>query len=99
MAISREKFEQLGGFDEEFMVCGSDVELGLRAYHKGWYSVMCAEVRLTHFESKTRTPNIPEGDFTQSALKYAPYRVDQVDPFFNQNLSLNYTQPRIGLDR
>lgn len=98
MAISREKFVKLGGFDEEFIVCGSDVELGLRAHAAGYFNVMCAEVKLTHFESKTRTPHVPEQDFIQSDLKYAPYRLDKVDPFYNLNLSMKNNRPTIELE-
>lgn len=92
-AITREKFELLGGFDESFIICGSDVELCLRAYRHGYFNVMCAEARLYHYESKTRTPHVPEEDFKQSDVKYAPYRVHKVDPFYNPNLSLAKTMP------
>lgn len=93
MALSRERFQYLGGFDESFIICGSDVELGLRAHQQGLYNVLCAEARLYHLESKTRTSFIPEEDFRQSALKYEPYRTQQSDPFYNPNLSLVGTIP------
>jgi len=95
MAISRERFRQLGGFDETFTICGSDVELGLRAHRQGFYNVLCAEARLYHLESKTRTSFIPEQDFQQSALAYEPFRTQQCDPFYNPNLSLAGTTPRV----
>ncbi len=98
MAISREKYFQLGGFDEEFVICGSDVEIGLRAHAKKLYNIMCAEAKLIHFESKTRTSHIPPEDFILSEQKYKPYRVDQVDPFFNPNLSLKSTRPTIEME-
>lgn len=94
-AIERSKFDELGGFDEAFQICGSDVELGLRAYREGRYNVVCCEARLIHFESQTRTPNVPQNDFEQSDLKYRPWRVDAVDPFFNPNLSLMSTLPTL----
>lgn len=97
MALSRERFKLLGGFDEAFIICGSDVELGLRAHSQGFYNVLCAEARLSHLESKTRTSFIPEEDFRQSALKYEPYRTQQRDPFYNPNLSLVGTTPAVQL--
>ncbi len=96
LAIQRSKFEQVGGFDEEFIVCGSDVELGLRIQKRGYWNVLCTEARLYHWESKTRDPsNIPESDYARSAEKYRPYREEEVDPFFNRNLDLSSTAPMI----
>ena len=93
MTISREKFNLIGGFDEEFIICGSDVEICIRSYNHGLYNIMCAEAKLFHFESKTRTPFVPKNDFDQSELKYAPYRIAVTDPFYNPNLSLASTKP------
>jgi GT2 family glycosyltransferase/uncharacterized coiled-coil protein SlyX len=95
MAVTREKFDALGCFDEEFMLCGSDVELGLRAHRRGLFNVLCAEAWLYHYESKTRSPYVPESDFVQSEEKYAPYRCSLTDPFFNPNLSLDNTTPTL----
>jgi len=96
MAISKEKFLKLGGFDEEFVICGSDVEICLRAFKAGYLNVLCAQARLYHYESKTRSPHVPDGDFKQSDIKYAPYRVSQTDPFYNPNLSLSSTTPKLN---
>jgi GT2 family glycosyltransferase len=86
MAISRRTFDQLGGFDEAFIVCGSDVEICLRAFHGGLRNVYLPEARLIHHESKTRDPRaIPENDFVLSARAYSPYR-ENGDPYFNRNL-------------
>jgi GT2 family glycosyltransferase len=86
MAIAADKFRQLGGFDESFIVCGSDVELCLRAYRRGLVNVYVPESRMIHHESKTRDPRaIPETDFVRSAEAYAPYRTEG-DPYFNPNL-------------
>jgi GT2 family glycosyltransferase len=94
MVIERAKFDLLGGFDEEFIICGSDVELGLRAHHAGLQNVFLAPVRLYHHESKTRGPQVPENDFVQSARKYAPYR-DGGDPFYSPHLDPSFTTPTI----
>jgi GT2 family glycosyltransferase len=95
MAMTRTKFDQLGGFDESFIICGSDVEICLRAVKAGFYNVMCADARLYHFESKTRSSYVPKNDYEQSILKYAPYRVERTDPYFNPHLSLQFKTPRI----
>jgi GT2 family glycosyltransferase/2-polyprenyl-3-methyl-5-hydroxy-6-metoxy-1,4-benzoquinol methylase len=95
-AISTDRFQLVGGFDEDFVVCGSDVEICLRAHSLGWYNVVIGEVRLFHFESKSRDPaKIPQIDFDLSALKYEPFRTKTVDPYFNPNLSLTTTTPML----
>jgi glycosyltransferase involved in cell wall biosynthesis len=93
VAVATERFDALGGFDEAFEICGSDVELGIRAHKRGLLNVYMPAARLLHLESKTRSPHVPEVDFQQSALKYAPYRLEG-DPFFNPNLDLSATSPR-----
>jgi glycosyltransferase involved in cell wall biosynthesis len=92
VAISRAAFDALGGWDEAFEICGSDVEIGIRAHKRGLQNVYLATVRLYHHESKTRSSFVPEVDFIQSDLKYAPYRLG-LDPFFNANLSREHSSP------
>jgi hypothetical protein len=85
VAIATSRFDELGGFDEAFEICGSDVELGIRAHNRGYQNVYLPDVQLYHLESKTRSASVPQNDFEQSSLKYAPYRI-QGDPFYNPNL-------------
>jgi O-antigen biosynthesis protein len=96
LAISRTKFDLLGGFDESFVICGSDVELCLRAHRAGLLNVYVPEARVIHHESKTRDPRaIPEQDFVRSAKAYEPYR-SQGDPFYNPNLDRMSPTPALG---
>jgi hypothetical protein len=74
------------------------VEFCLRAFKRGLFNVVCAEARLLHFESRTRSPEIPENDFHQSERKYRPYRTEAIDPFYNPNLSLASTRPALAQD-
>ncbi|GMV28326.1 MAG: hypothetical protein AMXMBFR59_04510 [Rhodanobacteraceae bacterium] len=86
MAIAAGKFRALTGFDEEFIVCGSDVDLCLRAHRAGLRNVYLPEARLYHYESKTRDPRaIPEIDFVRSAQSYGEFRTVG-DPMYNTNL-------------
>lgn len=95
MAIERRKFDRIGGFDESFIVCGSDVELCLRAYQSGLSNLYVAESVMLHHESRTRDPTaIPESDFIRSAETYAFYR-EYGDPLFNVNLDIMSTSPRL----
>jgi GT2 family glycosyltransferase len=96
MAISRKTFEALGGFDESFVICGSDVELGLRAHRRGLWNVYVPEAVLIHHESKTRDASkVPAGDFIRSDEAYGAFR-HAGDPFFNPNLDWSSTSPALG---
>ena len=93
MAVSRKTIEKIGGFDETFVICGSDCELCIRAHERGLFNLYDASVRLYHLESKSRDSFIPEIDFKRSYDCYTPYR-ENGDPFYNCNLDMNSTTPR-----
>lgn len=86
MMIDHEKFDEVGGFDERFTVCGGDVDLGLRLHERGLWNVMTPYARLIHRESATRRRIPPASDVVQSHRAYAPY-LRSGDPFFNPNLT------------
>ena len=93
MAVSREHYLDIGPFDEEFIICGSDVEICIRAYEKGYFNIIDTHVKLFHLESKSRDSYIPEEDFKKSFEAYSHYR-ENSDPFFNINLDIQSTIPR-----
>jgi len=93
MAISRDTIQKIGNFDESFIICGSDVEICIRAYEYGLFNRYDANVQLYHLESKSRDSYIPEIDFEKSYECYAPYR-ENIDPFFNINLDNNSIVPK-----
>ena len=93
MAVSRKTIEKIGLFDESFIICGSDVELCIRAYEQGLYNRYDANVKLYHLESKSRDTYIPEIDFKRSYEVYTPYR-ENIDPYFNINLEKDSVIPK-----
>jgi GT2 family glycosyltransferase len=86
LAVSRKRFNELGGFDEKFIICGSDVELSIHASQLGYFNIFLPNVTLYHLESKSRDSYIPQNDYERSYKCYAPYR-NNGDPFYNNNLS------------
>lgn len=90
MAISKSTILRIGGFDEDFIICGSDIEICIRAYYAGLNNIYDPNVLLYHYESKSRDSYIPEIDFKMSYEAYRTYR-EEGDPFFNENL--DYTSP------
>lgn len=97
MMMRRALFAELGGFDERFILCGSDVEICLRALESGYRNVVTPHARLTHYESKTRDPrDIPKSDFQRSFEAYEPY-LRRGDPYYSPQLSLKgpIPEPRL----
>ncbi len=95
MAISRETIEKIGVFDENFIICGSDVEICVRAIQKGYRNVYDPYVKLYHFESKSRDSYIPPVDFEMSDKMYQVYR-EKGDPYFNRQLDSYSCVPRMA---
>jgi GT2 family glycosyltransferase len=87
LAIERAKFELIGGFNEEFEITGSDLELGLRLHSAGYRNVWNPEVQLVHVEKATRgIGSIRTRHVHQSEHRYEPFLGS--DPFYNAQLSL-----------
>ncbi|MGN0342939.1 MAG: glycosyltransferase [Roseburia sp.] len=91
MAISRKTIQEIGTFNEDFQICGSDIEMCIRAYEHGLYNVYTPFVRLYHYESKSRSSYIPKIDFEMSAKVYKPYLGK--DPFYNGQLDYSQSKP------
>lgn len=90
LAIMRENFEQVGGFDERFVLCGNDVALGLSLVTHGFRNICSPMNGLHHLESVTRgneSSAIPMGDFYASWWKYQPW-MRGGDPYYSPRLSL-----------
>jgi O-antigen biosynthesis protein len=86
LMVRREVFEQVGGFQEEFQLCGSDVEFCLRVRALGYRIVCNPFAQLRHAESATHHGAIPAQDFTVSLKYYEPV-LGAGDPYYNPNLS------------
>ena len=94
LTISKKVIEKIGGFDEKFIICGSDVEISLRARKYNLNNVYNSKVRLYHLESKSRDSYIPPIDFEMSKIHYHEY-LENGDPYYNSQLDLESTSPRI----
>ncbi|MBC2704930.1 glycosyltransferase [Desulfobacula sp.] len=94
LGISRKVFDEVDGFDEDFIICGSDVEIALKTLKKGYVNVYNPYVNLYHLESKSRTAYIPDKDFEMSKKAYADFKKNG-DPYYNVNLSLESLNPAL----
>ena len=97
MAISRKTLDKIGYFNEDFIICGSDVEICIRAYENGLYNVYTPFTKLVHLESKSRDSYVPPVDFRISKIFYKKYW-ENGDPFYNNNLSRNSFKPKLKTD-
>lgn len=99
LMITRKLFEQFGGFDEEFQVLGSDIDLGIRLYESNFRNVFTPFARLkirdiSHELSMSTDIDQQLIDYIRFYKKYKKY-ILQNDPYFNKNLSLIHTVPTI----
>ncbi len=94
LAVSKKTLEMIGRFDERFIICGSDIELGIRAHRRGLFNIYDPHVKLYHYESKSRDSYIPEIDYKLSYEAYTPYRVGG-DPYYNSNLDYDVFYPKV----
>jgi GT2 family glycosyltransferase/glycosyltransferase involved in cell wall biosynthesis len=95
VAVRREVFEKIGGFDELFVLCGSDVVLGLDTRFLGLRNVVSPMVRVRHLESVTRGTSVPSGDFFASYWRYQKY-LRGGDPYFSPQLSNRTGAPQLA---
>jgi GT2 family glycosyltransferase len=93
LAIRRETFEAVGGFDERLAVAFNDIDLCLRLRAAGKLNLYVPHARLYHFESKTRGADAGGARAKRFAeemrLLQRRWRIGEIDdPFYNPNLTL-----------
>jgi len=87
LMIRRDLFEKIGGLDESFVLCGSDVELCLRVRRTGKRIVCTPFAGVLHHERATRSGYDDPNDVFASFWRYQSALFGG-DPYFNPNLSL-----------
>ena len=105
LAIEREKFFSVGGFDEKHLsVAFNDVDLCLKLTEKHLRNLYLPQVILKHHESYSRgLEDTPEKQKRfQREIKFMQHRWGPLlknDPSFNQNFSLQFEQFELGNPR
>jgi len=94
VAIRRTHFEEVGGLDEAFILCGSDVVMGLDQIIRGRRNVVVPFDTVRHFESLTRGTSVPAEDFYASYWRYHPW-LQGGDPYISPNVSRMSPVPRL----
>ncbi|MFV0394650.1 MAG: glycosyltransferase family 2 protein, partial [Coprobacillaceae bacterium] len=93
LMISKTKFKEVGGLEEELMVAFNDVDFNMKLLEKGYYNLFVPQIELYHHESKSRGLDttdekykrfLSEHDFMHN--KWGNKLIQ--DRFYNKNLSL-----------
>jgi GT2 family glycosyltransferase len=94
MMVRRDVFEQVGGFDESLTLAFGDVDLCLRIIDAGYRIVYTPDVKLIHYEGRSRGKYIPKQDLL-AKRDYFREKIKQGDPYYNPNLSRAWRIPTI----
>lgn len=95
LMMTAQKFDEIGGFDENLSVAYNDVDLCYRLYEKGYYNVLRNDVMLYHHESVSRgSDDVSEEKQNRQwkereILEEKHPNLRGKDPFYNINLTNN----------
>lgn len=95
MMMRREVFEEVGGFDEDYILVFSDVAICLESVRKGYRNVFTPFARLHHYEGRSRADSVPERDL-KLGYEQMRERVEAGDPYFNPNLLYSTRMPHLA---
>lgn len=87
LLVSRAKFDEVRGFDEELAVVGNDVDFCLRLRQKGYRNIWTPRCTLIHHESISRESIVPREDEQALWRRWGELFLAG-DPYYNPNLTL-----------
>lgn len=96
-AISREKFHEMGGFDETLSVVLNDVDFCLRLWEKGYLNLYIPEVSLTHKEMASRGNNPDVKNISKFRQRWDRLILGG-DPYYNKFISTKHIDFRVSID-
>ncbi len=90
--VSRKKYNEVGGLEEDLMVAYNDIDFNLKLLTKGYYNIYIPQVELYHYESKTRGLDTTTEKYKkfleeQNYMKKKWKKYIDNDPFYNCNFS------------
>lgn len=97
LAVRKDVFDEVGGFDEAYELCYGDIDLCLRVAAHGYHNMVTPFAEVTHHEGGTRGMHFPGNDVLRASLKMLPLVVEG-DPFFNPNLSYDALVPSTAVE-
>jgi len=94
LLIGADLFRRIGGFNERFQLCGSDVELCIRVRRAGYRIVCTPFAGVMHHERSTRGNWDVKNDAFTSFWHYQPF-LNGGDPYYSPNLSIFSSIPQL----
>ncbi|ALO45107.1 glycosyltransferase [Pseudohongiella spirulinae] len=88
LLIRRDRFYELGQFDEKLPIVGNDIDLCLRCLDAGLRNIWTPASKLIHHESVSRKSK-PIGKDEKSMWQRWGHKFKEGDPYYNPNLPLN----------
>ncbi len=93
LLVERSKFDEVGGFDESFVVAFNDVDLCLKLLKAGFRNVMLPNIEVLHHESASRGNEFTPEKWSRlqrerSLLQERWAKQFWRDPYYNPNLTL-----------
>lgn len=91
LMVSRDRFDQAGGFDEQLPVAYNDVDLCMKLHEAGFYNIVATAAQLYHHESISRGGDRIDPakqarlDADREKLYAAHPALRHHDPFYNPN--------------
>jgi O-antigen biosynthesis protein len=86
LAVRKQLFDEVGGFDDRFPVNHNDVDLCLRMERSGYRIVYESSAILRHYECQTRRGGVSFRERQQWYSRWAG-EIDRGDPYYSPNLT------------
>lgn len=91
MMIKKRTFNEIGGFDEKFVIGFGDTDLCLRGLEKGYLNVFTPFAELYHWESATRGKSYDVDNHPNDTARFCERWqnfIKKGDPYYNSNIPL-----------
>jgi len=100
----KDRFHQVGGFEEELEVSYNDIDLCLKFLEQGLRNIYLPHVKLYHYESKSRGEDLTAEKqarffWETNWMKQRWPQLMQRDPYYNPNLTTKYQDYRLHCTR
>ncbi len=104
LMVSKEKYEEVGGFGEDFRVSLNDVDFCLKLRQKGYLNIFTPFAEMYHYESLSRGLDLKgenakryeaESDHFKEKWKEV---LDAGDPYYNPNFSLDRSDYSLNVE-
>lgn len=103
LLLGRDKFREVGGFEDSLPVSFNDVDLCLKLYEAGYYNVVRNDVRLYHHESASRGQDSADRKKAERLTQergrlWARHpQFAEMDPFYSVHLTQDQTDFSLNL--